>query len=360
MGLARFLLVVTKEFRHVIRNKRVLMISLLMPVLVMVLVGYAFSGDIKHVPLAIVDEDKTPASRALTDTLQLSDTFHVTETGLDRSQAEAFIRDGVVKAAVIVPDGFQSDLQNGHATIYLLLDGSDPVTAGMAGPTVAAAVRSFSPGIQLSITSMVLYNPALHYVDFLAPSIVGLITQFLPTFLMAISLAGERERGTIEQLVVTPISGLELLLGKMTTYVVIGCVEAALALAVAIGLFGLAIRGNVILVAAFIVLFTVASLSLGALSSVFAKNQIQAIQQIMPVIYVSIFLSGVFYPLESMPDFLRPISYLIPLTYMNHALRALITRGAGIDVVLEDFAALGIYTCVMLALAVTLFKKRLE
>ena len=360
MGLARFLLVVTKEFRHVIRNKRVLIISLLMPVLVMVLVGYAFSGDIKHVPLAIVDEDKTPASRALTDALQLSDTFHVTETGLDRSQAEAFIRDGVVKAAVIVPDGFQSDLQNGRATIYLLLDGSDPVIAGMALPTLEAAVRSFSPGIQLSITSMVLYNPELHYVDFLAPSIVGLITQFLPTFLMAISLAGERERGTIEQLVVTPISGLELLLGKMTTYVVIGCVEAALALAVAIGLFGLAIRGNVILVAAFIVLFTVASLSLGALSSVFAKNQIQAIQQIMPVIYVSIFLSGVFYPLESMPDFLRPISYLIPLTYMNHALRALITRGAGFDVVLEDFAALSIYTCVMLALAVTLFKKRLE
>ena len=360
MGLARFLLVVTNEFRHVIRNKRVLMISLLMPVLVMTLVGYAFSGDIKHVPLAIVDEDKTPASRALTDALQLSDTFHVTETGIDRSQAEPFIRDGIVKAAVIVPDGFQSDLQHGRAMIYLLLDGSDPVIAGMAGPTLEADVRSFSPSIRLSITSMVLYNPALHYVDFLAPSIVGLITQFLPTFLMAISLAGERERGTIEQLVVTPISGLELLLGKMTTYVLIGCVEAGLALAIAIGLFGLAIRGNVILVALFIVLFTVASLSLGALSSVFARNQIQAMQQILPVIYVSIFLSGVFYPLESMPTFLRPVSYLIPLTYMNHALRALITRGAGLDVVLGDFAALGIYTCVMLALAVTLFKKRLE
>jgi ABC-2 type transport system permease protein len=360
MSLSRFLLVVKKEFRHVIRNKRVLIISLIMPVLVMTLVGYAFSGDIKHVPLAIVDEDKTPASRALTDALELTDTFHVTETGLDRSQAETFIKDGTVKAAVIIPDGFQSDLRSGRGSIYLLLDGSDPVIAGMARPTLQAAVQGFSPGIQLSITSMVLYNPELHYIDFLAPSIVGLITQFLPTFLMAIALAGERERGTIEQLVVTPISGLELLLGKMTTYVVIGCVEAALALGVAIGLFGLAIRGNVLLVAAFIGLFTVASLSLGALSSVFAKNQIQAIQQIMPVIYVSIFLSGVFYPLESMPDFLRPVSYLIPLTYMNHALRALITRGAGPEVVLGDFAALGIYTCVMLALAVTLFKKRLE
>jgi ABC-2 type transport system permease protein len=360
LAFARFLLVLKKEFRHVVRNKRVLMISMTMPVLVMVLVGYAFSGDIKHVPIAIVDEDKTPASRALTDLLQVSGTFHVTETGLDRSQAEAFIRDGIVKVAVIVPDGFQSDLKNGRAIIYLLLDGSDPVIAGMAGPTIQATASSFSPGIKLSIASLVLFNPKLRYVDFLAPSIVGLITQFLPTFLMAISLAGERERGTIEQLVVTPISGLELLLGKMGAYVVIGCVEAALALTVAVELFGLAIRGNIILVAAFLSLFTVASLSVGALSSVFAKNQIQAIQQIIPIIYVSIFLSGVFYPLDSMPDFLRPVSYLIPLTYMNHALRALITRGAGLDVVLRDFAALGIYTCTVLALAVLLFKKRLE
>jgi ABC-2 type transport system permease protein len=360
MGLTRFLLVLAKEFRHVVRNKRVLMISLTMPVLVMFLVGYAFSGDIKHVPLAVVDDDKTPTSRAFTDLLQLSDTFHITQTALDRNQAEAFIRDGKVKIAIIVPKGFQSDLRNGHATIYLLLDGSDPVIAGMAGPTLEAIVRSFSPGIELQITPLILFNPELHYVDFLAPSIVGLITQFLPTFLMAISLAGERERGTIEQLVVTPISGLELLLGKMGAYVTIGCIEAALALIVAVGFFGLTIRGSIILVSAFLLLFTVASLSVGALSSVFAKNQIQAIQQIIPIIYVSIFLSGVFYPLESMPDFLRPVSYLIPLTYMNHALRALITRGAGIEVVLPDFAALGIYTFTVLALAVTLFKKRLE
>ena len=360
MGFSRFLLVLVKEFRHVVRNRRVLFISLTMPVLVMALVGYAFSGDIKHVTLAIVDEDKTPESRALTDLLQGSDTFHLTQIALDRNQAEAMIRDDKVKVALVVPQGFQSDLRRGDATVYLLLDGSDPVIAGMAGPTVEAVARSFSTGIKVNVTSLILFNPKLRYVDFLAPSIVGLITQFLPTFLMAISLAGERERGTIEQLVVTPIGGFELLMGKMAAYVAIGCIEAGLALFVAVELFGLAIRGSVILVAAFLLLFTVASISLGALSSVFAKNQIQAIQQIIPVIYVSIFLSGVFYPLESMPSFLRPISYLIPLTYMNHALRALITKGAGPQVVLTDFVALGIYASTVLASAAILFKKRLE
>ncbi len=326
----------------------------------MTLVGYAFSGEIKHVALAIADEDLSPASLSFTSHLQEVDTFHITYTTFDREHAEVLIRDGKVKAAVILPQGFQSDLKAGHGTIYLYLDGSDPVVAGIAGPTLDTVARAFAPGIRISTVSLVMFNPKLRYVDFLAPSIVGLIIQFLPTFLMAISLAGERERGTIEQLVVTPIGGSEILLGKMATYSLIGTFEAALGLGVAVALFGLQIRGNLILVAAFIAIFTLASMSVGALSSVFAKNQIQAMQQIIPFLYLSIFLSGVFYPLESMPTFLRPVTYLVPLTYMNHALRALITRGAGPEVVFGDFAALSVYSSSVMALAILLFKKRLE
>lgn len=120
------------------------------------------------------------------------------------------------------------------------------------------------------------------------------------------------------------------------------------------------IRGNILLVALFLLVFTIASVSVGTLSSVFAKNQVQAIQQTIPIIYVSIFLSGVFYPLESLPAFLQPVSYLIPLTYMNHAFRALVTKGTGLDVVLPDFVALGIYACAVMTLAIILFKKKLE
>ncbi len=360
MRLSRFLLVVAKEFRQISRNKRVLMISLMMPVFVMALVGYAFSGDIKHVAIAIVDEDMTPTSMSFTRRLETVDTFHVTHTTLDRHQAENLIRDGKVKAAVVLPDGFENALSAGRAEIFLLVDGSDPIVAGMTGPTLDATARAFSPGIRISITSLVMYNPELHYLSFLAPSIVGLVIQFLPTFLTAISLAGERERGTIEQLAVSPIRGFEILFGKMTSYTIIGMVEAALALLVAVGLFGLQIRGNIVVVAFFLLIFTIASVSIGTLSSVFAKNQIQALQQVIPIIYVSIFLSGVFYPLESMPDSLRPISYIIPMTYMNHALRALIIKGASLEVVLQDFFALGIYSFTVMALAVLLFKKKLE
>jgi ABC-2 type transport system permease protein len=327
----------------------------------MALVGSAFSGDVKHIPIAIVDQDKTPTSIAFIDRLQAIDTFHVTYTGVvDEQQAKNMIRDGEVKAAVLMPDGFGSDLKAGRATIYLFVDGSDPVVAETVSQTVQVVAGAFSPSISLNINSDIMYNPQLHYLEFLAPSLVGLIVQFLPTFLMAISLAGEKERGTIEQLVVTPIGGLEILLGKMATYCVIGWFDAALALGIAVALFGLRIQGSILLIALFLLVFTLASVSVGALSSVFARNQIQAMQQIIPFIYVSIFLSGVFYPLESMPPYLIPVAYVIPMTYMNHALRGLITKGMSLGGVLQDFLALLIYAIVMMATAVTLFRKKLE
>lgn len=360
MKLEWFLLIVMKEFRQILRNRRVLLISLLLPGLLMGLVGFAFSGDIRHVSLAIVDEDTTPTSIAFINHLQAIDTFHVTYTALDKEHAKNLIIDGKVKAAVLLPDGFESDLRAGRAVVYVLVDGSDPVVAGIVSPTLDAVAGAFSPAIRVTVDSDIMFNPELHYLEFLAPSIVGLIVQFLPTFLMAISLAGEKERGTIEQLVVTPVGGLEILLGKMATYSIIGWFDAALALGIAMVLFGLRVQGNIMLVAIFLLVFTLASVSVGTLSSVFARNQIQAMQQIIPFIYVSIFLSGVFYPLESMPLSLRPVAYLIPMTYMNHALRGIITKGTSLVAVLQDLIALVIYAVVMMSMAAVLFKKKLE
>jgi ABC-2 type transport system permease protein len=336
------------------------MISLVLPALLMGLVGSAFSADVKHISIGVVDEDMTPTSRALTDRLQTIDTFHVTYNPLNKEQAENLIRDGKMRAAILVPEGFASDLRAGRAIVYLYVDGSDPVVAAIVGSTLEATLRAFSPSMSVGVTSNIMFNPGLHYLEFLAPSIVGLIIQFLPTFLTSISLAGEKEKGTIEQLVVTPIGRFEILLGKMATYSLIGSFQAALALGIAIAVFGLQVRGSIVLVAAFLFVFTLASVSVGTLSSVFAKSQIQAMQQIIPFIYISIFLSGVFYPLESMPLSIRPITYFIPMTYMNHALRAIITKGAGLEVVLQDFVALSIYALAVMALAVTMFKKKLE
>jgi ABC-2 type transport system permease protein len=359
MQLDRVLLMTAKEFRQIIRDKRILMISLLMPMLLIALLGYTYTNDIKHVTLAIVDEDMTPTSISFTNQLLLIDTFHVTYTAYDREQAEGLIRDGKVRAAVVIPKGFESDIRAGRGQVYLLLDGADPIVAGIAGPTLDAVARAFSPGLGLNVTHIVLFNPKLRYFDFLVPSLVGLVVQFFPTFLTMFSLTGEKARGTIEQLVVTPIEGFEILLGKMTAYVIIGSADAFLTLGVAVALFGMPIRGSIALLALFMLVFIIASVSLGTLSSVFASNQIEGFLQMVPLIILSVFLSGLIYPLESMSSFLVPVSYLIPQTYMNHALRSLLTRGAGLEAVTGDLAALGLYAGIVTALATAFFRKRL-
>jgi len=359
MQLDRILLMATKEFRQIMRDKRILMICLLMPVLLMALVGYAYTSDIKHVTLAIVDEDMTPTSISFTNRLFWVDTLHVTYTAHDREQAESLIRDGDVKAAVVIPKGFESDYRAGRGQIYLLLDGSDPIVAGVVAPAVDAVAGTLSPGPRINVTDIVLYNPELHYFEFLVPSIVGLVVQFFPTFLMMFSLTGEKARGTIEQLVVTPIGGFEILFGKMAAYFIIGLMDAFLALSVAVALFGMPIRGSAVLIALFMLVFIIASVSLGALSSVFASNQIEGFLQMVPLIILSTFLSGLIYPLESMSSFLIPVAYIIPQTYMNHALRLLLTKGAGLEVVTGDLISLGLYACVVTALATAFFRKRL-
>lgn len=253
----------------------------------------------------------------------------------------------------------ESDNRAGRGQVYLLLDGSDPIVAGVVAPSLDAIAESFSPGPRLNVTDIVLFSPDLRYFEFLVPSLLGLVVQFFPTFLVMFSLTGEKSRGTIEQLVVTPIEGFEILLGKMIAYVIVGLVDAFLALGVAVVLFGMPIRGSVALVVLFMLVFIIASVSLGTLSSVFASNQIEGFLQMIPIVILSVFLSGLIYPLESMSSWLVPVSYIIPQTYMNDALRSLITKGAGLEVVTGDLAALGLYGCVVTALATAFFRKRL-
>jgi ABC-2 type transport system permease protein len=359
MQLDRVLLMTAKEFRQIIRDKRILMISLLMPVLLISLLGYTYSNDIKHVALAIDDEDITPTSVSFTNQLLLIDTLHVTYAAHTKEQAEGLIQDGKVSAAVIIPKGFESDIRAGRGQVYLFLDGSDPIVAEVVAPTLNAVALSFSPGLRLNVTDVVLFNPELRYFDYLVPSLVGVVVQFFPTFLVMFSITGEKARGTIEQLVVTPIEGFEILLGKMITYVIVGLADALLTLAVAVLLFAMPIRGSLALVVLFMLVFIIASVSLGTLSSVFASNQIEGFLQMVPLIILSVFLSGLMYPIESMANWLLPLAYVIPQTYMNDALRSLITRGAGLEVVTGDLAALGLYACVVTALATAFFKKRL-
>ena len=348
-----------KELMHLIRNRRVFAVTLFMPLLLMTIVGLAFTGEVKHITTVIVDRDNGPLSHKFIDALKVTDTLRIRYYADDEPQAEALVRDGLAKVVIVIPATFETDVKSSNGVVYVMVDGSDPVSAGTVAPVVQGIALSFTPNLKVQVNRLVLYNPSLRYIDFIAPAIVGIFLQIFPMLLISMAIAGERERGTIEQLIATPVSGFEILFGKLIVYMGFGFLSATTMLIVAVYAFNLVVRGSVLLIALFLAVFLTASLSLGTLVSAGSRTQIQAVQTIMPVIYVMIFLSGTFYPIEAMSPIVQPISYVLPLTYMIHALRSIIVKGAGLEVVTSDFIFLSVYTIIMLVLAVIVFRKKL-
>jgi ABC-2 type transport system permease protein len=345
---------------HLIRNRRVFALTLFMPLLLMTIVGLAFTGEVKHITTVIVNEDGRPLSETFVDMLKASDTFRIRFYANDEPQAQALIRGGSAKVAIVIPKTFDDDVRSSNAVVYVVVDGSDPVSAGAVTPVVQQIALSFTPKLRVQVEPLVLYNPSLRYIDFIAPAIVGIFLQIFPMILISMAIAGERERGTIEQLIATPLSGFEILLGKLVVYMGFGFLSATSMLVVAVYAFSLVVRGSVVLIAVFLAVFLTASLSLGTLVSAASRTQMQAVQTIMPLIYIMIFLSGTFYPIEAMSPLVQPISYVLPLTYMIHGLRAIIVKGAGLEVVTNDLIFLSAYTIVMIVSAVLVFRKKLE
>ena len=360
MALDRVLLMAKKEVTHLIRNRRVFALTLFMPLLLMTIVGLAFTGEVKHITTVIVNRDGGPASQTFIDALKVSETLRIRYYAEDEPQAEALVREGLAKVVIVIPSTFEDDVKSFNGIVYVMVDGSDPVSAGAVAPVVQGIALGFTPKLRVQVELLVLYNPSLRYIDFIAPAIVGIFLQIFPMILISMAIAGERERGTIEQLIATPVSGFEILIGKLMVYMGFGFLSATTMLVVAVYAFNLVVRGSVLLIALFLAVFLTASLSLGTLVSAASRTQMQAVQTIMPVIYIMMFLSGTFYPIEAMSPLVQPISYVLPLTYMIHALRSIIVKGAGLEVVIGDFIFLSVYTIIMLVLAVVVFQKKLE
>ena len=349
-----------KEVTHLIRNRRVFALTLFMPLLLMTIVGLAFTGEVKHITTVIVNRDGGPASQTFIDALKVSETLRIRYYAEDEPQAEALVREGLAKVVIVIPSTFEDDVKSFNGIVYVMVDGSDPVSAGAIAPVVQGIALGFTPKLRVQVELLVLYNPSLRYIDFIAPAIVGIFLQIFPMILISMAIAGERERGTIEQLIATPVSGFEILIGKLMVYMGFGFLSATTMLVVAVYAFNLVVRGSVLLIALFLAVFLTASLSLGTLVSAASRTQMQAVQTIMPMIYIMIFLSGTFYPIEAMSPLVQPISYVLPLTYMIHALRSIIVKDAGLEVVTGDFIFLSVYTIIMLVLAVVVFQKKLE
>jgi len=372
--LSRILALIRKEFLHIFRNRRTLVVMFMMPIIQLVLLGYAATTDIEHLSTAVFDSDKSSASRELIDAYKASSYFDIVNYVESEPELEYLIDSSQVRAGLLIPPGYGEKINAGEqAQIAFVIDGSDPSVAS----TILSASQSVGqaqsmrimerttgldpdtmPGVQ--VRPRVWYNPEMKSANFMIPGITGMILYFLTALFTSMSIVREREQGTIEQLIVTPVKSLELIIAKVVPYVFIAFFDVLEVLAIGVFWFGVPIRGSLGLLLALSALFLLTSLGIGIFISSIANSQQEAMLLAFLTMFPSIFLGGFFFPIEAMPGWLQAITYIVPLRYMLIVIRGIILKGVGLRILTQEVIALALFGIGIMLLAATRFRKRLE
>lgn len=377
MKLARLRSLIRKEFIQIVRDPRTLAITFAVPLVQIFLLGYAATNDVRNVSLAVWDQDRSWASRQLLDAYRASDYFLVDHEAGSEADLRRLIDTGQVRAGLIIPPDYATQIASGEtAQVALVVDGSDPTIANtalsaatMIGQIKAtalvverAAARGQSAMTQMpvEVRAQVWYNPDLLSSYYMIPALIGLILMFMTILLTSTSIVRERERGTIEQLIVTPLSSLELVIGKLTPYVLIAVFDMVEILVAGVLLFGVPINGSLPLLLVLSGLFLVTTLGLGLFVSTLANTQQEAMLTSMFFLLPAMFLSGFLFPLDSMPWYLQAVSYVIPLRYFLVIVRGIMLKGASIDLLWNEVIALCVFAVVIMGGAALRFHKRLD
>jgi ABC-2 type transport system permease protein len=336
-----FTAILYKEFLVVLRDPLTLFFMLFPPVVEMIAFGYALDTDVKHMATIVLDEDRTVESRQLVDQFVNSQTFRIAGEVHSVNELSAAIRRGKAYVGIQIPPGFTRDLRAGRtARVQVLIDGSNSSIAssslntalnvGLRNALLQLANLTGVRNLPIEVRPQILYNPEMRSPNFFVPGVIGVVLQIATTFATAMSLVRERERGTLEQLMVSPLSRWGLMLGKLTPYLCIGMLMGAGLFGVMRWLFKVPIAGDVTGLMFATLLYVFCLLSLGLLISTRAENQIQALQMTMIFILPSVFFSGFIFPRETMPAIFYAIGSVLPATYYIELERAVILRGAGI------------------------------
>lgn len=369
--------IVRKEFIQVLRDPRTLALVLVMPIMQLLLFGYAINTVIDHIPLVVDDEARTAESRELVQALVNSTYFRLVGHVDGIGQARAAVDVGLAKAALVIPPDFGRLVLAGRpASVQLLVDGSDPNVASTAlftGAQIAQAKgvelmgeRARRTGQRAGLSSVievrptVLYNPSMESVNFMIPGLIGLILQTQAVILTSFAVVRERERGTLEQLIVTPIRSWELMLGKILPFIVIAFLQMGVALAVGTLWFKVPINGSLALLLVLSLVFLTSALGIGLLISSISTTQAQAMQASLFVMLPSILLSGFMFPRESMPPVIQWLSGLVPLTYFLQILRGIILKGNDIGALWGQVIPLALFGAAIFTLSAVRFQKRLD
>jgi ABC-2 type transport system permease protein len=374
---ARILPVIRKEFIHIIRDPRTLAVMFIAPLMQLVLFGYAATSDVRNVPMAVFDQDRTPQSRHLVTSFVQSGQFTIEQYVSSEQELARLVDAGQARAGLIIPPRYGADLLSGQgAQVAFVLDGSDPSVASSAlssarliGQVEATNVQqqalarrggSIAIAQPMEVRPRVWYNPDMASAVFMVPALIGLILQMQATLLTSSAIVRERERGTIEQLIVTPIRPLELILGKILPYALVALLITLEILISGTLLFGVPIKGSVTLLLGIACLFLLSTLGIGLLISTVANTQQEAFLLTFLTLLPSIFLSGFIYPIAAMPKILQFLSGFIPLTYFLTVVRGIVIKGVGIPSLTTQITALSVFGTILIVLASLRFRKRLD
>jgi ABC-2 type transport system permease protein len=365
ISITRLVAVMHKEVLQLARDRLSAGMIVGIPLLQILLFGYAINTDVRHLRAAIADESGSQLARRLAADAQASQVVDFAIQVASAADLEELLRRGEITVGLHLPPDFDRRvLRRERAAAQLLVNGSDPTVLGVARQLTELDVRYDTEARPRERRSLIevrnFYNPERRSSVFVVPGLFGVILSMTMVLFTAVSLVRERERGNLELLIMTPVRNVELMLGKVLPYVLIGLVQVALIIAVGIWLFGVRIAGTVSDVYVAAVVFIVANLTLGLVISTAAKNQFQAMQMTIFFYLPSILLSGFMFPYDGIPRPAQYIAELLPLTHFVRLVRGIILRGAPLAELGGEMHALGLFSAVMLTIAVLRFRKRLD
>lgn len=377
MNLNRMLAMASKEIIQIKRDARSIAIVVAMPLVMMLAFGYGVSFDTKHIPVYIYDMEGSQQSQDFLKRFQSSQYFRVVRTVSNYKELVQAIDGGKCQIGIVVPADFSSKLKSGETvSVQALADGTDSNSANLGMGYSQAVVQSYLQQVQLqwqqrqgrgqgqpviSVDSRTWFNESLESMATIVPGVVALVMAVVGTFLTSMTIAREWERGTMEQLISTPVSSMEIMIGKLTPYLIVGLFDTCVCAAMGVWWFGVAFRGYVWVFMLSSVLFLTVVLSMGYFISIIAKTQLAASQISLIVTFLPAFLlSGFMYPIDQMPAIIQVITHIIPARYFMSILRNVFLKGTSIMSMWQDFLGLGLFALILAFVATQAFKKRLD
>ena len=376
MKLIRLKAIARKEFLQILRDPRSLALAVSMPVFLLLLFGYALTLDVDRIPTVVYDQERSPRSRDLIDRFLSSRYFQLEAAVENYGRLQEMLDDGRALMGLVIPANFSRDLElDRETTIQVLMDGTDANTATIAlgyanaitllysqdlmqEKMIRLGVGKISPPIELRIR--IWFNPDLESKNFIVPGLIAIIMSILAAILTSGTIAREWERGSMEQLISTPLRKWELILGKLIPYFLIGLIDLALSVAMGRYLFGVPLRGSGFLLFSLASFFMLGAICQGILVSIVTKNQLLSSQISIILSYLPTFiLSGFIYPIHNMPKFIQFLTYIVPGRYVVTILKGIYSKGIGLEILWAEALLLALYAGGMTLWAHRRFQKRI-